>query len=132
MLDINTHNGATLAYVGDAVIELYLREALLSLGITDTGRLSAVAQKLVCAPMQSDLMEKLLPMLTEDEQAIYRMGRNYHTKSKPKHASPAQYSRATGMEAVFGYLHLSGRTDRAYSLLSQLYTAQIEQFKDNN
>ncbi len=132
MFDINAHNGATLAYVGDAVIELFLREKLLALGITDTGKLSAIAQKLVCAPMQSDLMEKLLPMLTEEEEAIYRLGRNYHTRSKPKHATPAQYNRATGMEAVFGFLHLMENNERIYWLLSQLYSEHIEQFKDTH
>jgi ribonuclease-3 family protein len=130
MFDLNAHNGATLAYVGDAVIELYLRGALLSLGFTDTGKLSAMAQKLVCAPMQSDLMESLLPMLTPEEEAIYRLGRNYRTHAKPKHATPAQYSRATGMEAVFGYLHLTGQTERATQLLSEIYDEKIAQFQD--
>ena len=130
MPDMTALNGATLAYVGDAVIELYLREKLLILGITDTGKLSALAQKLVCAPMQSELTDLLLPMLTEEEEAAYRLGRNYHTRSKPKHATPAQYNRATGMEAVFGYLHLTGKYERSNSLLSQLYDNKIAQFKD--
>jgi ribonuclease-3 family protein len=131
MFDLSAHNGATLAYVGDAVIELYLRGELLSLGITDTGRLSALAQKLVCAPMQSDLVEMLLPMLTEEEEAIYRLGRNYRTHGKPKHATPAQYSRATGMEAVFGYLHLTAQTERAALLLKALYSEKIAQLQSH-
>ncbi len=121
MLDQN-YNGATLAYIGDAVIELYLRERLIASGVTDTGKLSAAAQKLVCAPMQSTLTEEvLLPLLTEEEKAAYRLGRNYKTGGKPKHATAAEYARATGMEAVFGYLHLTGQTERARELLRASY-----------
>ncbi len=115
------YNGATLAYIGDAVIELFLRERLILSGVTDTGRLSLAAQKLVCAPMQSALAEILLPMLTEEESAAYRLGRNYKTSGKPRHATMAQYSRATGLEAVFGYLKLTGMNDRAAELLSSIY-----------
>ncbi len=128
MLETN-YNGVTLAYIGDAVIELYLREALISFGITDTGRLSAAAQKLVCAQMQSALTEKLLPMLTPEEEAAYRLGRNHKVHGKPKHATAAEYSRATGMEAVFGYLRLTGANDRADSLLADLYGDALAQIK---
>ena len=65
-----------------------------------------------------------------EEEAIYRLGRNYRTHAKPKHATPAQYSRATGMEAVFGYLHLTGQTERATQLLSEIYDEKIAQFQD--
>ena len=67
------YNGVTLAYIGDAVIELAIREMLISSGITDTGRLSAAAQKLVCAKTQSDIVEKLLPLLTQEEEAAYKI-----------------------------------------------------------
>ena len=128
MLDQN-YNGVTLAYVGDAVIELYLREKLVAFGITDTGRLSHAAQKLVCAPTQSDLTEKLLPLLTPEEEAAYRLGRNHKVSGKPKHASVAQYSRATGMEAVFGYLHLTGAHDRCTELLRALYEELLSELR---
>jgi ribonuclease-3 family protein len=120
MLDIN-YNGVTLAYIGDAVIELAVREALISSGITDTGRLSFAAQKLVCAPTQSEVVEKILPLLTEDEEAAYKLGRNHRISGKPKHASVSEYSRATGLEAIFGYLHLTGQTERIQNLLHAAY-----------
>lgn len=129
MLETNC-NGVTLAYIGDAVIELYLREALVSFGVTDTGRLSAAAQKLVCAQTQSALTEKLLPMLTSEEEAAYRLGRNHKSHGKPKHATSAEYSRATGMEAVFGYLHLTGASERAAALLADLYRDALDQIKN--
>ena len=130
MLDIS-YNGVTLAYIGDAVIELYLREELIAFGVTDTGRLSAAAQKLVCAPMQSALMEKLLPLLTPEEEAAYRLGRNHKVSGKPKRATVAEYARATGMEAVFGYLHLSGAKERANALLQEIYSEQLLQIKND-
>ena len=120
MLDIN-YNGVTLAYIGDAVIELAIREALISSGITDTGRLSFAAQKLVCAPTQSEVVEKLLPVLTEEEMAAYKLGRNHRISGKPKHASVSEYSRATGLEAIFGYLHLIGDIERIQLLIHTAY-----------
>ena len=120
MLDIN-YNGVTLAYIGDAVIELAVREVLISSGITDTGRLSFAAQKLVCAPTQSEVVEKLFPLLTEEEEAAYKLGRNHRISGKPKHASVSEYSRATGMEAIFGYLHLTGNSERIKILIHVAY-----------
>ena len=129
MLDINSYNGVTLAYIGDAVIELFIREALICSGVTDTGRLSAAAQKLVCAPMQSALTEKLLPLLTEEEESAYRLGRNHHIHGKPKRATVAEYSRATGMEAVFGYLHMTGAQNRAKTLFFEIYGEALTQIQ---
>lgn len=126
MLDIN-YNGVTLAYIGDAVIELAVREALISSGVTDTGRLSSAAQKLVCAPTQSEVLEKILPLLTEDEEAAYKLGRNHRISGKPKHASVSEYSRATGLEAIFGYLHLLGKSERIQTLI---YAAYDDIFSD--
>ena len=120
MLDIN-YNGVTLAYIGDAVIELAVREALISSGITDTGRLSSAAQKFVCAPTQSAVVEKLFPLLTEEEEAAYKLGRNHRISGKPKHASVSEYSRATGLEAIFGYLHLTGNAERISLLIHAAY-----------
>lgn len=118
-------NGVTLAYIGDAVIELLIRESLLNIAVTDTGKLSAMAQKLVCAGAQSEIAQALLPMLTEKEAAAYRLGRNHHITGKPKRASVAEYSRATGLEAVFGYLHLAGETERMRELFAAAYEERI-------
>ena len=129
MLEFN-YNGVTLAYIGDAVIELAIREALISSGVTDTGRLSAAAQKLVCAPMQSGIVEKLLPILNPEEEAAYKLGRNHRISGKPKHASVSEYSRATGLEAVFGYLHLAGKPERIRELITIAYTDALNEVKN--
>ena len=129
MLEFN-YNGVTLAYIGDAVIELAIREALISSGVTDTGRLSAAAQKLVCAKMQSDIVEKLLPILTPEEESAYKLGRNHRISGKPKHASVSEYSRATGLEAIFGYLHLTGNAQRIHDLTRIAYNDALSEVKN--
>lgn len=129
MLEFN-YNGVTLAYIGDAVIELSVREMLITSGITNTGRLSAAAQKFVCAPTQSRVIEKLLPLLTPEEEAAYKLGRNHRVSGKPKHASVSEYSRATGMEAVFGYLHLTSQNERIRELIQIAYTDIFDEIKN--
>ncbi|MBQ2987802.1 MAG: ribonuclease III [Clostridia bacterium] len=129
MLAFN-YNGVTLAYIGDAVIELAVREALITSGITDTGRLSAAAQKLVCAKTQSDAVEKLLPILTPQEEAAYKLGRNHRVSGKPKHASVSEYSRATGLEAIFGYLRLTGDGERISELIKMAYGDTLDEIKN--
>ncbi len=127
MTDIlSRYNGVSLAYLGDAVIELHIRARLLAFGITDTGRLSMASQKLVCAGTQSVILDAVLPELTEEEMTAYKRGRNHRAASKPKHATVAEYSRATGLEALFGYLWLLGAEKRIEALFSLAYDAQIE------
>ncbi|MBR6049645.1 MAG: ribonuclease III [Clostridia bacterium] len=113
--------GAALAYVGDAVLEIYVRERIIAEGLTDTGKMSAEAQKLVRAEKQSELVDALLPLLNEDENEIYKLGRNYKPSSKPRHAGAVEYHRASGFEAVFGYLHLIGSDSRAHELFDAVY-----------
>lgn len=129
MLEFN-YNGVTLAYIGDAVIELAIREMLITSGVTNTGRLSAAAQKFVCAPTQSQVIEKLLPILTPEEEAAYKLGRNHRVTGKPKHASVSEYSRATGMEAVFGYLHLTSQGERIRELIRIAYNDIFDKIKN--
>jgi ribonuclease-3 family protein len=129
MLEFN-YNGVTLAYIGDAVIELSVREMLITSGVTNTGRLSAAAQKFVCAPTQSQVIEKLLPLLTPEEETAYKLGRNHRVSGKPKHASVSEYSRATGMEAVFGYLHLTTQNERIRELIQIAYTDIFDEIKN--
>lgn len=115
------HSVSVYAYVGDAVLEVYIRERLAASGVSDTGKLSALAQKFVCAEAQSDRLESVLPLLTEEETGVYLTGRNHKTKTTPKHSTPVQYHRATGFEAIFGFLYLSGMTERARELFSVAY-----------
>lgn len=133
--DIHDYNGAMLAYIGDAVIELLIREALTLTGLSNTGKLSAAAQKLVCAKAQSEIAERLQEMLTPEEEAAYRLGRNHHTSGKPKSATAAEYSRATGLEAIFGYLHMTGNKDRIRTLFAAAYEPllkKLEVLEGNN
>ena len=110
-----------IAFLGDAVIEVYIREKLIKSGIVTTGNLTAHTHKLVCAPAMSGCVEKMLPFLTPDEENIYKRGRNAHTNAHPKNASAQEYHRATGFEALCGWLYLSNDTARLEELLKIAY-----------
>lgn len=127
MKSSNELNGLSLAYLGDAVIELLVREETVSRGITDVGKLNRIARDFVTAKNQSSALENILPVLTEEETDFYKRGRNAHGISAPKSASVAEYRRATGMEALFGHLFLSGQTERARELFNIAYSKEIEQ-----
>ena len=99
---------AALAYLGDSVIEVLARERLVSAGIPDSARLNLAAAKYVRATVQSDAVERILPLLDEAEAAVYRRARNVGHTNTPRSASPAEYRRATGMEALSGWLWLGG------------------------
>lgn len=125
MDEIKYLGGAVLAYIGDAELEIFVRERLIKTS-GDTGKLSQTAQKLVCAEKQSALVDKLLPLLSETENEIYHLGRNYKTPSKPRHSSAVEYHRASGFEAVFGYLHLTSNDARARELFDAVYSEEFE------
>ena len=118
-------NGLSLAYLGDAVLEVQTRKRLLSLGITDVGKLNKLALHYVRAVDQSAAVERILPHLTEDEEAAYKRGRNSHGVSAPKSATVAEYRRATGMETLFGYLHVTGQADRIDALFRLGYGLDV-------
>jgi len=113
--------GAPLAYLGDAVLELLTRQYLLGSGVTDVGKLNAMALSYVKATAQSEAVERLLPHLTEEETAVFKRGRNAHGVAIPKSASASQYRRATGLEALFGYLYVNGRNERMKTLFRIAY-----------
>ena len=117
----NQISAQELAYFGDAVVELLTREHLLSLGIGGVGKLNREAMKYVKATAQSAALENILPLLTEDELAAFKRGRNNHVSAIPKSATAVEYRRATGFEALFAYLWLSGREQRARELFSLAY-----------
>ncbi len=116
-------NGASLAYLGDAVIELMVRQMLLSRDTGDVGKMNKIADGLVRATYQSQAMDRLLPILTEEETAVYKRGRNTHSHTVPKSAKVSDYRKATGMEALFGYLHLEGRRERLNELFAVAFEA---------
>ncbi len=114
-------NGLVLAYVGDAVQSLYVRHQLATLGGFKAGELHKMSSSWVNAHEQAVLAEKLFDGLTEDEQAVYLRGRNSKSHHKAKNQSGSDYRKATGFEAVLGYLYLTGNTDRICQLLGEVY-----------
>ena len=105
-----------LAHIGDGVYELLCRSYLCAKGEHTVDRLHKDTVQLVKAPTQAKLMEALLPHLSEEELAFYRRGKNAHVHAVPKGATPAEYAKATGLEALLGALYLSGRTERINEL----------------
>ena len=114
--EINTFSNLGLAHIGDGVYELLCRSYLCAKGEHTVDRLHKDTVQLVKAPTQARLVEKILPVLTEEELSYYRRGKNAHVHAVPKGATPAEYAKATGLEALFGALYLAGRTERINDL----------------
>ena len=102
-----------LAYLGDSVLEVCVRTYLVTeRGLSTSAHLNRASLDFVRASAQSEAVGRMEPHFTEEEAAIYRRGRNMGHGNVPKSASVAEYRRATGMEVLFGYLHLTGQTER--------------------
>ena len=114
---LKNYNPQVLAFVGDAVHTLYVREKVSMHHAGKANDLHSIATKYIKASGQSDMVEKLLPLLTPDELDVFRRARNYKTNNIAKNAKVTDYKRATGFEAVVGYLYLAGDTDRLNYLL---------------
>lgn len=113
-----------LAHVGDGVYELLVRSYLCVKGNQTVKTLHKDAVSLVRAASQAKFVEAILPVLTEEEFAYYRRGKNTHTHAAPKAASPKEYAMATGLETLFGALYLYGRTER----ISELFEKGMESY----
>ncbi len=109
-------NPVVLAFVGDAVYTLFVRTRLALSSGEKTGALNRRASERVSAHGQSALLERILPLLTEEEAEIYRRGRNAKKPTKSKNATVAEYVRSTGFEALLGYLYLTGQDGRIKEL----------------
>lgn len=107
-----------LAYIGDAVYEVYVRTALIKRGNLPVNELHRLSKRYVSAGAQSEIISKLEESLSDEELRIYKRGRNAKPGTLPKHADVGDYHRATGFEALVGYLYLKGDFERLYSLLS--------------
>ena len=112
-----------LAHMGDCVFEIFCRSYLCAQGGKTVDKLHKETIHMVKATSQAKYMEKLLPILTEEELAWYRRGKNSHVHAVPKSATPAEYAKATGLEALFGALWLMGRTER----LNELFNAMMQE-----
>lgn len=112
-----------LAHMGDCVFELLCRGFLCAKGGKTVDRLHRETIQMVKATSQAKFVDKLLPHLTEEELSYYRRGKNAHVHAVPKSATPAEYAKATGLEALFGALYLAGKTDR----LNELFNLVMEE-----
>jgi ribonuclease-3 family protein len=110
--DAKQYSPLTLAFLGDAVYSLLVREMLLKTANRPTNALHKESIKLVNANCQAEMIKKFLPLLTEDEEAIFKRGRNAHSGNVPKNQSDADYRYATGLETLYGYLYLIGDFER--------------------
>ena len=114
-VDPRTLSPLTLAFIGDGVFELLVRERLVCEGNRPAGALHKRSVAMVRAEAQAEAMDRLLPLLTETEAAVYRRGRNAHTSRNSE-----EYHKATGLEALFGYLYLQGVIGRLQGLFQQI------------
>ena len=114
--EIKAISNLGLAHMGDCVFEILCRGYLCARGGKNVGNLHRDTINMVKATSQAKFMDKLLPHLTEEEMAFYRRGKNSHVHAVPKSCTPAEYAKATGLEALFGALYLAGQTDRINEL----------------
>ena len=116
----NALNGLSLAFIGDAVYEIMVREHLLEHGSLQVGKLHKMAVEMVRASFQADVFDFLEPILTEDENSILHRGRNATATHIPKGANAIEYRKATGVEALFGWLYLEQKTERIRELFEMI------------
>ncbi len=117
-VDIRTYSPLTFAYIGDAIFEMIIRTLIVERGQRAANTLHKHTTKIVCAGTQAAIAEAIMEDLTEEEQDIYRRGKNTKLHSSAKNASLTDYRKATGFEAVCGYLYLTGKTARVVELVS--------------
>lgn len=119
-IDLKTLSPLALAFVGDCVYELFVREQLVCDGNCPVNKLHKKSVEKVCCKAQASVVEKILSILTDEELAVFKRGRNAHTNNIPKSATYAEYHKATGLETLFGYLYLKGDLERLKQLFSML------------
>ncbi len=128
--NVNEISPLTLAFVGDGVYDLLVREYLVKCANRPVGELNKLKVSFVCCSAQAQLYPLLEKSLTENEISIYKRGRNAAPTCTPKNASKAQYHSATGAEALFGYLYLEGKIDRIRELFGMI-TDEFERKNQN-
>lgn len=109
---VNSLGSVTLAYIGDAVFSLFVRERVVCAAKYRAGECNARVNALVKATAQSAMLDRVLPLLTDEEKDVVRRGRNCHTPAKAKNTALSDYKRATALEALFGWLYLRGEHER--------------------
>ena len=132
-VDIRTYSPLTLAYIGDAVYDLIFRTDVVLQGNTSANKLHNKTVQYVKAPAQARLIESIMEDLSEEELAVYKRGRNAKPYTMAKNATMSEYKKATGLEALIGYLYLTNQMDRALQLIQKgLHNAEgKEEHRDN-
>lgn len=125
-MSLTTASPAALAYLGDAVCELCVRELLVGVGLTSSARLNHFALDFVRASAQAEAVARLMPVLSEEEAALFRLGRNQHSANVPKSATVREYRHATGFEVLLGGLYTEGRMERVRELFAYAYAPRID------
>ena len=120
---VNGISNLGLAHMGDCVFEILCRGYLCAQGGKTVGNLHKDTINMVKATSQAKFVDRLLPLLTEEEMSYYRRGKNSHVHAVPKSATPAEYAKATGLEALLGALYLMGKTER----INELFKAVMEE-----
>lgn len=116
-IDVRTYSPLALAFMGDCVFEIIIRTVVVERGNRRAEGLHKTKSAVVNAKVQAQMAEALLPELTEEELACYKRGRNAKSHSVARNAGVGEYRKATGLEALYGYLYLSGREDRLLELM---------------
>jgi len=131
-MDVNLINVITLAYIGDAVYEVYIREHLIKTGIAKVEELQKEAVKYVSAKSQAKILTYLMDnnLLTENELDVVKRGRNYKRTSHPKNTDIITYKMSSGFEAMIGYLYLTDKKDRLDEIMNYILGGSYE--KENN
>jgi ribonuclease-3 family protein len=119
--DIKALSALTLAYIGDTVYDLYVRNHLICTGDYKTGKLHLMAINHVCARAQAKVYDAIYDMFTEEEQDILKRARNTKNATIPKNVDPKTYKKATALEALIGYLYLAEKEERLIEILDAAY-----------
>lgn len=119
--NVKSYSPLALAYIGDSVHTLYIRTRIMEMGDKKVNELHKICSRFVKAKAQSDAIHALLPILTEEEEAVYKRGRNAKSYTTAKNADVTTYRHATGFEALIGYLYLCKNNERLNFLLDRSY-----------
>ncbi len=133
--EANQYSPLVLAFLGDSIYEKCVRLRLVRLTSMPAGRLHNISVKVVCAAFQAQAAKEILPMLTENELAVFKRGRNAHGNTVPKSANAQDYRKATGLEALFGYLYLISKEERIeeiFDVIWKLFADSFDEYSFNN
>ncbi len=133
--EANQYSPLVLAFLGDSIYEKCVRMRLVTLTSMPAGRLHNISVKVVCAAFQAQASQEIMDMLSENELSVFKRGRNAHGNTVPKSANAQDYRKATGLEALFGYLYLTAKEDRIeelFDVIWKLFVSSFDEYSFNN